>query len=56
MLLINDYKSQVRLRCKNGTAGTDDDIKLTIPDAMPLVKSLPQRELAVKNRYLVGKT
>jgi hypothetical protein len=54
LLLINNDEPKVGLRGKDSTPGTDNDIKFPVSYSLPLVKLLTQRQLGMKDSYLVG--
>ena len=51
VLLVDDDEPQVRNRREHRGAGADDDPRVALPHAPPLVVPLPRRELAVQHRH-----
>ena len=54
MFLIDDNKSGVFDRCKDGGASANHDASFTSSYSMPFVEALALREVRVKNRDLIG--
>jgi len=55
MFFINNDEPQFRLRGEKSTPRTNDNIKFPFLDSLPLIELLSRRELAVEDRYFVGK-
>ena len=47
---------EVRLGRKEGTPGTDNNIKFSVSDSAPLIVLFTKREFTVQDSYPVGKT
>ncbi len=55
VFLINNNKTQLRLGGKNGTPGTDNDVKFSVSYSLPLIKLFSQRQFTVEDSHLMGK-
>ncbi len=58
MLLIHDDDAEALQRCKNGAAGTDDDVRAAFVDFEPLIVALAVAEMAVQDGdafFAIGK-